>query len=234
MKPIVQLAEATAPDGSSLSLCLRDGQYFLKSDGVQLMTSFAHAAEEHLARSACAPFRPAAQPRILIGGLGLGYTLAEACRTLPQSRARFTVAETVPEIVQWNRRHLSHLHPGLWEDPRVSVRIIGLAELLQSSPAPFNAILLDADHGPAACTGSHNPGLPATGGLDLARTALKEGGLLAVWSATPDASIDKGLRHAGFDVSTELVPAAHKGKRKRQHTVWLARKGHYQSQHHQR
>ncbi len=234
MKPIVQLAEATTPDGSHLALCEHDGKYFLKADGAQLMTSFAHASEEHLARVACASSRPAAQPRILIGGLGLGYTLAEACRALPQSRAHFTVAEIVPEVLQWNRQHLSHLHPGLWDDPRVSVEFVDIVALLQSAPMPYNVIILDADNGPEAVAGSHNKGLHTVAGLDLAHGALKEGGLLAVWSATSDPGIEKRLRNAGYDVTTELVPAAHKGKRRRQHTVWLARKGTYQSQHHKR
>ena len=232
MKPIVQIAEAWAPDGSHLALCEHDETYFLKADGVQLLTSFAHASEQHLARLACAPFRPAAQPRILIGGLGLGFTLAEACRALPQSRAQFTVAEVVPELHQWNRRHLGHLHPGLWDDPRVTVCYQGLAELLAAAAAsaPFNAILIDADHGLHTMT-EPGHGLHSAAGLDLARGALKEGGLLAVWSAGSDPAFEKRLRNSGFVVDTELVPAAHKGKRRRQHTICLARKGSYQSQH---
>lgn len=233
MKPIVKLAETTTPDGSELALCERDGSYFLKADGAQLTTSFAHAAEEHLARLACAPFRPASQPRILIGGLGLGYTLAAACEALPQSRAFFTVAELVPEIHAWNRQHLAHLHPGLWDDPRVEVRYQALPDLLRSSPRPHNAILLDREHGPEEWTGASPHADHATAFLELAHSALKEGGLLAVWSASSDPALEKRLRKSGFDVSTELVPAAHKGKRRRPQTIWLARKGTYQSQHQQ-
>jgi spermidine synthase len=234
MKPIVQLAEATTPDGSHLALCEHDGEYFLKADGARLMTSFAHASEEHLARLACALFRPAAQPRILIGGLGLGYTIAEARLALPQSRAHFTVAELVPEVLQWNRQLLAHLHPGLWEDARVTVKIQDVTDLMAAAPEAYHAILLDADNGPEAFTGFHNKGFDTLASLHLAHEALKEGGLLAVWSATPDPVLEKRLRNTGFDVSTEMVPAAHKGKRKRRHTIWLARKGAYQSQHHQR
>ena len=234
MKPIVQLAETTTPDGALLALCEHDGTYFLKADGAQLTTSFAHAAEEHLARLACAPFRPASQPSILIGGLGLGYTLAAACEALPQSRAQFTVAEPVPEIHAWNRQHLADLHPGLWDDPRVEVRYEGIAELLASSAQAVNAILMDTDHGPEGSARSSQPAADIGLCMNLAYEALKEGGLLAVWSASSDPAFEKRLRQCGFDVSTELVPVAHKAKRRRHQTIWLARKGTYQSQHQKR
>lgn len=232
MKPTVQIAETTTPDGAHLALCEHDGTHFLKMDGAQLRTSFAHASEEHVARLACRPFRPAAQPRILIGGLGLGYTLAEACRALPQSRAHFTVAEPVPALAAWNRDHLGHLHAGLWDDLRVAVVHEEAASLMAAAPETFHAIVLDTDPGFDAGSG---PGSPyGAAGLDLAFAALKDGGLLGVWSARPHPGFEKRLRLAGFEVSTELVPAAHKGKQQRQHLVWLARKGTYQSQHNKR
>lgn len=234
MKPTVQLAEATTPEGAQLVLSEHDGHYFLTVDGAPLMTSFAHGAEEQLARLACAPFRPAAQPRILIGGLGLGYTLAAACAALPQKRAAFTVAEPIPEIVPWNREHLAHLHPDLWEDPRIQVHTKDVRDLLQEAEEAYHAVLLDTGKGPEAFSGSRNDPLHTPNGLKIAAKALKEGGLLAVWSATDDRSFDKRLRQAGFEVTRELVPAVHKGKQKRQHIIWLARRGTYQSQHQRR
>lgn len=234
MKPTVQIAETTTPDGSHLALCVHDGQFFLRADGIQLCTSSAHASEEHLARLACSPFRPVAQPRILIGGLGLGYTLAEACRALPQARARLTVAEPVRELETWNRQHLAQLHPGLWEDPRVTVQAQDSGAVMAMASDAYHAILLDTDQGPDAFAGTGLNSPYAAAGLDLARAALKDGGLLGVWSATPNPGFEKRLRNAGFDVSTESVPASHKGKQRRQHLVWLARKGTYQSQHQKR
>ena len=234
MKPTVQIAETTTPEGVHLALCEHDGTLFLKADGAQLRTSFAHASEEHLARLACSPFRPAAQPRILIGGLGLGYTLAEACRALPQARARFTVAEPVAALADWNRRYLAALHPGLWDDPRVTILCQEPGAVLANASESFHAILLDTDQGPDAFSGTGLHAPDAAAGLDLAHAALKDGGLLGVWSASPHPGFEKRLRNAGFDVCTESVPAAHKGKQQRQHLVWLARKGIYQSQHQKR
>lgn len=230
MKPTIVLAEAATPEGAVLTLLEHDGKYFLQADGAQLMTSFAHGSEEELARIACAPFRSVRQPHILIGGLGLGFTLAEACRALPQKRAVFEVAELIPEIVEWNRTHLAHLHPGMWEDERIEVEIRDVAEIVQANPDTYHAILLDVDNGPEAFTGEHNSALYRGRGLAMLQRALKDGGLLAVWSATNDPGFERRLSKSGFDVTRETVAAAHKGKRKRQHTIWLARKGHYQSQ----
>ena len=231
VKPTVQLAEAVTPEGTRLVLSEHDGHYFLNADGTQLMTSFSHGSEEHLARMGCAPFRSAGQPRILIGGLGLGYTLAAACRALPQKRARFTVAEPVPELVEWNRQHLPHLHPGLWEDPRVVVKTAPGQVLLRAAREEYHAILLHTDNGPEAFTGANNDALYSPDGLRVVANALKDGGLLAVWSATTKPQFEKRLREAGFDVTCELVPAVHKGKQKRQHVIWLGRKGSYRPQH---
>jgi spermidine synthase len=234
MKPTVQLADTSTPEGVHLALFAHDGHYFLQVDGVQLMTSFSHGPEEHLARIGCAPFRAAGQPRILLGGLGLGYTLAAASQALPQKRAAFIVAELVPELAQWNQEHLSHLHPGLWEDPRIKVRTAAVRELMREAGEGYHAILLDTANGPETCAGAANDDLYTPDGLRIAAEALKEGGLLAVWSATTDPSLEKRLRNADFDVTRELVPAVHKGKQKRHHVIWLARKGTYQSQHQRR
>lgn len=232
MKPTVLLAEAQTPEGDHLGLYTHDGQLFLKANGAQLMTSHATASEEELARLGCAPLRQAAQPHILIGGLGLGYTLAAAREVLPQGGARFTVVELVPEVVRWNKTHLASLHPGLWEDPRVEVQIGDIGDLLPTAEDRFGAILLDTDNGPEAFVGRKNDSLYSAEGLRLLGRALKPGGLLAIWSARDDAAFEKRLRQAGYDVSQEEVPAAHRGKRKRRHLIWLARNGTYPSKRH--
>lgn len=233
MKPTVLLDEATTPEGDHLGLYAHDGKYFLKANGAQLMTSFATASEEELARLACAPLRPARQPHVLIGGLGLGYTLAAACRALPQGGARFTVVELLPEVVRWNRTHLAALHPGLWEDPRIEVRTGDVREAIaDAGEESYGAILLDTDNGPEAFVGQGNDALYTAEGLRALARVLKPGGLLGVWSAQDDPKFEKRLRQAGYDVSRSEVPAAHRGKRKRRHLIWLARKGSYPSQRH--
>jgi len=230
MKPTVILAETTTPEGAVLSLLEHDGNYFIQADGAQLMTSLAHGSEDALARLGCAPFISVRQPRILIGGLGLGFTVAEVCRCLSQKRGVFEVAELLPDVVAWHREHLKQLHPGLWEDKRVEVLTRDVAVVMRENADTYQAILLDVDNGPEAFTGKRNNALYSASGLAIAKNALKEGGLLAVWSALDDPGFETRLRQAGFDVTAETVPAAHKGKRKRQHTIWLARKGVYESQ----
>ena len=230
MKPTVILAETTTPEGAVLTLLEHDGTYFIQADGAQLMSSRAHGSEDALARLGSAPFISVRQPRILIGGLGLGYTLAEVVRCLRQKRGVIEVAELLPDVVSWHREHLRELHPDLWTDERVEILTEDVASVMKKETEGYHAILLDVDNGPEAFTGKHNNRLYSAAGLDRAHKALKQGGLLAVWSATDDPGFEKRLRQAGFDVTRETVPAAHKGKRKRQHTIWLARKGVYESQ----
>jgi spermidine synthase len=230
MKPTVCLAETTTPAGDHLELLNHDGHFYLTVDGVQLTTSFAHGAEEELAKLGCAPVQGATKPHVLIGGLGLGYTLAAASQTLRQKGARFTVAEPIPELVRWNKGPLADLHPGLWDDPRVAVHHGDGATLLANSPAAFSVILLATDRGSAVLAGENFEALYSVAGLKTMAAALKQGGVLAIWSASEDKSLEKRLRQTGFDVSRAEAPAAHRGKQKRRHTIWLARNGEYQPQ----
>lgn len=188
------------------------------------MTSFSHGSEETLAELACSPFRPVNQPRILIGGLGMGYTLAAAAKTLPGKRAKFIVAELTSAIEAWNRTHLAHLHPGLLDDERITIEIKPVQKLIRQAQGEFHAILLDVDNGPSAFHGTNNDSLYSMAGLREIHHALKGGGMLAVWSARSDKAFTKLLRKAGYDVSENTVAAAHKGNKRRTHTIWLARK----------
>lgn len=188
------------------------------------MTSFSHGSEETLAELACSPFRPVNQPRILIGGLGMGYTLAAAAKTLPGKRAKFIVAELTSAIETWNRTHLAHLHPGLLDDERITIEIKPVQKLIRQAQGEFHAILLDVDNGPSAFHGTNNDSLYSMAGLREIHHALKGGGMLAVWSARSDKAFTKLLRKAGYDVSENTVAAAHKGNKRRTHTIWLARK----------
>jgi spermidine synthase len=227
MKPYIKIAETTTPEGEPLELIEHDGTFMICSNGEQLMTSFSHGSEETLAELACAPFKPVNQPQFLIGGLGMGYTLAAATRSVVKKRAQFTVAELTPAIVDWNRSHLAHLNPGLLDDDRISVKLQPVQNLIRQSNGDYHAILLDVDNGPSAFHGTNNDSLYTLKGLREIQHALKGGGILAVWSARSDKAFTRTLHKAGFDVSENAVPAAHKGSKRRTHTIWLARKKIY-------
>ena len=227
MKPYRKIADTTTPEGEQLELIEHDGTFMICSNGEQLMTSFSHGSEETLAELACAPFKPVNQPRFLIGGLGMGYTLAAATRTVTKKRAHFTVAELTPAIVDWNRTHLSHLNPGLLDDDRITVKLQPVQKLIRQANGDYHAILLDVDNGPSAFHGKNNDSLYTLKGLREIQHALKGGGILAIWSARSDKAFTKTLRKAGFDVSENTVAAAHKGAKRRMHTIWLARKKSY-------
>ncbi len=227
MKPYIKIAETKTPEGESLELIEHDGTFMICSNGEQLMTSYSHGSEETLAELACSPFKPVNQPKILVGGLGMGYTLAAATRALPGKKVSFTCAELTSTIVEWNKNHLSHLNPGLLDDERVKVEIQPVQKLIRQSNGDYHAILLDVDNGPSAFHGKNNDNLYSIKGLREIQSALKGGGILAVWSARSDKAFTKTLKKAGFDVSENAVSAAHKGKKNRTHTIWLARKKSY-------
>ena len=227
MKPYIKIDATKTPEGESLELIEHDGTYMICSNGEQLMTSYSHGSEETLAELACSPFRPVNQPKILVGGLGMGYTLAAAAKALPGKRAQFIVAELTSAIEKWNRTHLKHLNPGLLDDERITVKIQPVQKLIRQATGDYHAILLDVDNGPSAFHGKKNDNLYTLQGLREIQQALKGGGILAVWSARSDKAFTKTLRKAGFDVSENAVAAAHKGSKRRNHTIWLARKKSY-------
>ncbi|MGB0775050.1 MAG: spermidine synthase [Akkermansiaceae bacterium] len=227
MKPYVKVAETTTPEGEPLELIEHDGTWLICSNGEQLMTSYSHGSEETLAELACGPFKPVKQPQILVGGLGMGYTLKAATETLTKKRAVFTVAELTPAIVDWNRSHLSHLNPGLLDDERISIQLQPVQKIIRQASGKYHAILLDVDNGPSAFHGKNNDSLYSINGLREIQNALKGGGILAVWSARSDKAFTKTLRKVGFDVSENAVAASHRGNKRRSHTIWLARKRNF-------
>lgn len=230
MKHYNKLAETTTPEGESLELFEHDGEFFISSKGERLMTSIAYGSEEELARMACQPFRPARQPKVLIGGLGMCFTLSAAVESLPQDGAEFVVAELTQGVVEWNQTYLKGLHPDLLEDQRIKIKVSPVQKLIAQATKEYSAIMLDVDNGPSAFHGEENESLYTIEGLLAAKAALKDGGILAVWSAYPDKKFTKLVRKAGFDVSEVEVPASHRGRKRRMHTIWLARNGAYQSQ----
>lgn len=219
MRPFETLENFTTPDGRRLTLHRRSGDHFIDLDGHELMSTRVHGSETALGKLACAPLRRAKKPRVLIGGLGLGFTLKAALEALPDD-AEVVQAEMFPVIVEWHRQHLQSLAVPL-DEPRVRLHIGDVAELIRRHDGPpYNAILLDTDNGPdAMCIGS-NASLYDEAGLELIKLALQPGGILAVWSAHDAPAFSKRLRRSGFKVSMEIVRGH--GRKGPRHTIFLA------------
>lgn len=216
MKPLTKLGEKRMPDGGVWELWERDGNLSLQRDGLPCASSFTHGSEDAMAQIATSPITRATQPCVMIAGLGLGYGLAAAMRSLPREKAKFIVAEPEEAIVEWNRQFGENT--ALWEDRRVSVELADAAELCRKRTGSLHAILLRHAHGRCEM------------GLADAQAyfnALKGGSLLAVLLARPDRKLEGVLRRAGFETSITEVPASSKGKQTRMHTVLLARRGRF-------
>lgn len=216
MKPLTKLGEKVLESGSVWELWERDGVLTLQLDGMPCANSFTYGSEEAMAELATSPITRAGQPCIMIAGLGLGYGLAKAMECLPKEKARFIVAEPVPEIVKWNREHGEN--KALWEDKRVSTEPASAAELCRKRTGSLHAILLRSAH--TRCEMS-------LGDAQAYFNALKGGSLLVINLAKADKRLEATLRRAGFEVSTTAVPASSKGKQLRLHTLVLARRGRF-------
>lgn len=206
MQPWDILARTTTPDGAELALCRRGEEFAIRVGGQLLMSSRRHGSEEALARVACAGLERRPRPALLIGGLGMGYTLRAALDLLP-SDARVVVAELLPAVVEWNRELLAPLAAGPLQDARVEVLVADVRRVLGSSAGAFDAVLLDVDNGPAALTTPANRKLYASNGLASAHRALRPGGALVVWSAAEDPDFLRALANAGFEGRAERVKA---------------------------
>jgi len=220
MRPFETLDSTRTPDGTILSLHRRDGDYFIHLDGEELMSTRRTGSESALAALACQEVLERKNPRILIGGLGFGYTLRAALEILP-FRAEVVVAEIYPSVVEWNRERLELMHRRALEDKRVLIRNANVWDLLEEIRA-FDAILLDVDNGPSAWCLSSNGRLYDREGLRKIRAALTPQGVLAVWSAYTDAAFVKRLGKSGFTARIERV-RDHQRKGA-QHTIFLAQK----------
>lgn len=188
--------------------------------GGELMNSRVFGSEESLAELGCSPIANREKARVLVGGLGMGYTLAAALRYLGPD-AELVVAEMVPAVVRWNRDYIGAYAGYPLNDPRVTVREGDIAIILKREKAAFDAILLDVDNGPEGLTHPKNDWLYGPAGLEAACETLRQGGVLAVWSAGPDRSFTERLRTVGFEVEVHTV-RAHAGRKGARHTIWLA------------
>ena len=222
VKPFLNLAQARTPDGAELTLHSHDTEFYLRVNRQPLMGTNASESEKMLAQLACERLSTHAAPRVLIGGLGFGFTL---CRVLELvgPGAIVQVAELLPEIVTWNREFLSSVNGLLLDDPRVTICIEDVYKIIAQTPAEyFDAILLDVDNGPEGLTRRANDSLYDLPGLARARAALRPGGVLAIWSSTPDKGFGMRLRKAGFDVA-EIPVRSRNTHRGAHYVVWVAK-----------
>jgi spermidine synthase len=222
MKGWELLGETHTPDGSAIRLTRRDDEYVILANGKPLMSSRMHGSEEALATLGCSHARALEQPRVLVGGLGMGFTLRAVLDVLPPG-AIVTVAELVPAVIEWNRAPLAALAAHPLNDRRVRIDAADVGFTLRANPGRFDVVLLDVDNGPAAFTAVNNAGLYDNGGVTAAHAALRPGGTLAVWSAWEDRKFEQRLRFYGFDVEVVRVRARLK-KGGPRHTIFVARK----------
>jgi len=220
MIPWIQLDSAKVPGGrEELRLKRRGSEFSIMLGANELMNSRLSGSEEALARLSCAKIRGRQRPAMLIGGLGMGFTLRAALAELPPDAA-VVVAELVPAVIAWAHGPMAELFAGSLDDPRVNIREADVADLIVSGKVVYDAILLDVDNGPDGLSRSANDRLYRLPGLAAAHAALKPGGVLAVWSADPDRGFAARLRQSGFDV--EEVHTRARGKRGARHVIWLA------------
>ena len=220
MKPWEVLGTITA-DGITLKLARHDREFLLLADGLPLMSSRMHGSEDDLATIGCRRARLLPAPCVLVGGLGMGFTLRAALDLLPSS-ATVVVSELIPAVVEWNRGVLATLADRPLDDPRVQVVERDVLEVLRANRTGFDAALLDIDNGPSALTSHRNGALYADRGIAAARAALKPAGILAVWSSFADRQFARRLRNGGFDVVMERVRG--RPRRKPNHVIYLAQR----------
>ena len=222
MQPRTLIATAQIPGGDELRLFERGGDFMIVLDRNELMNSRMSGSEEALAVMTCDRLVGRAAPHILIGGYGMGFTLRAALAVLPP-KARVTVAELVPEIIDWARGPMAALAAGCLENRRVDLITGDVATVIRDNAGRYDAILLDVDNGPDGLSRAANDGLYSMRGLAVAKAALKPGGILAVWSAAPDNAFARRLKDTGFAVDEVSVRARSNGKGPK-HVIWFARK----------
>jgi spermidine synthase len=221
MNPWILLDSAQVPgNGGELRLYQRNDEFSIKITGRgELMNSRVHGSEDALAEHSCTRLVNRTTPRLLIGGLGMGFTLTAALKHLGK-QALIEVAELIPAVVAWNKGPLGEQSGYPLRDPRVTVREKDVARILTTAEQIYDAILLDVDNGPEGLTRKENDWLYSIDGLNESCAALRPRGILAVWSAGPDKNFVQRLRKTGFDVE-EIRVHAH-GSKGARHTIWFA------------
>ena len=223
MIPWLQLDTVSVPGADvQLRLMQRGAEFSMRLGPNELMSSRLSGSEEALATLACRRIEAVKSPHILIGGLGMGFTLRAALAVLG-SDARIMVAELVPAVIAWARGPMADIFGDSLDDPRASIREADVVNVIASYDSAFDAILLDVDNGPEGLIRKANDALYDLKGLNAIRRALRPGGVLAVWSSGPNPLFSKRLRAAGFDVNEVAVRATTKRSGSR-HVIWFATK----------
>ena len=220
MIPRVLLGTAQVPGGEELRLFSHGRDFMIVLGGNELMSTRLRFSEETLATMTLERLDNATSPHVLVGGYGMGFTLRAALAKVGPD-ARFTVAELLPEIIEWARGPMAEVAAGCLSDPRVRLRMGDVAEAILLAPEPLDAILLDVDNGPDGLVREDNNLLYRKAGLHNARKALRPGGILAVWSAWKEPKFAQRLREVGFEVEEVEVRARSNGKGPR-HVIWFA------------
>ncbi len=223
MSPRELIGTAAVAGGDELRLFRRGADFMIVLDRNELMNSRMSGSEEALAVMTCDLLAGRSAPHMLIGGYGMGFTLRAALGALERD-ARITLSELVPEIIEWARGPMANLADGCLDDPRVTLIEGDVVALIEGANSSYDAILLDVDNGPDGLTRTGNDRLYSARGLGAAKRALRPGGILAVWSAGPDAVFAQRLRNAGFGVNEVVVRARSNGKGPR-HVIWFATEG---------
>jgi spermidine synthase len=219
MQPWELLDEAKIPESDeTLRLKRRGREYSIMLGANELMNSRLFGSEEALATLTIEKLAGRQAPRILIGGLGMGFTLRAALAVVDEA-ARVTVAELVPAVVTWARGPMAELHAGMLDDPRVSIFEGDVGAAIRSANTGYDAILLDVDNGPDGLSRPGNDALYGAKGLGEAKRALTAGGVLAVWSSHPEPKFTQRMRQAGF--ATEEKPVRARGRSGAKHMIWL-------------
>lgn len=221
MLPRVLLGTADIPGGGQLRLFQRGDEFSIMLAANELMNSRLSGSEDALARLGCAPLSGRQRAQVLIGGLGMGFTLRAALAELPAT-AGVVVAELVPEVSDWARGPMAPVFGGCLADPRVQIEIADVRTLIRAQSGRLDAILLDVDNGPDGLTAEANDSLYSRRGLAEAHRALTQGGVLAVWSAHPDDAFRVRFARSGFIVAEHRVRAH--GKRGAKHVIWIGTK----------
>jgi spermidine synthase len=223
MIPWQQIDKTRVPGAEvELRLMRRGTEFSMMLDQNELMNSRLSGSEEALATLTAKKIEAVKRPHILVGGLGMGFTLRAALAVLGPD-ARVTVAELVPAVIAWARGPMAELFGGSLSDPRAEIREADVIEVIKSSPSAFDAILLDVDNGPEGLIRKANDALYDLGGLQAIRRALRPRGVLAVWSSGPNLAFTKRLRVAGFEVNEAGVRATTK-RSGAHHVIWFATK----------
>jgi len=220
MKPQIKLAIALTPDGGVMELFQHDRDFLIKVNGQGLMNSRRHESEKELARLGCAHLSANDSPRVLIGGLGMGYTLRQTLDMLGPG-ATVIVSELMSAVVDWNREYLKELNGQPLDDKRTELIIGDIFPLISRSSNRFDAILLDVDNGPSAITDSGNQRLYTQAGIQACRRALRKPGSLAIWSSEPNKVFEQLLMNCGFHVR-RYKGKAHRDGNSKPLYIWVA------------